>query len=61
MQCDNTSLCHDKTSTHYFMCHMSQKEYESLRPHSELKVKREARFQWNKIKYKQLQKMDESL
>lgn len=37
--------CHDKKSTQYFMCHMTQEEWEELNKNHEV-----VEYQFNKVK-----------
>ncbi len=64
--CDsNNSDCHDKKSMHYFIYHMTQKEFLKFRLRSyvnmgcETGLTREERYIFNKIKIDEIQKLGE--
>lgn len=49
MDCTNKTDCKDKKSLHYFMCHMTQKEFE--KKFIECMKKEQENYQFNKINY----------
>ncbi len=42
--------CQDKNSTHYFMCHMTQEDWDQRRPWSQEKKAHEFQYHFNKIR-----------
>jgi hypothetical protein len=45
--CDD---CQDKNSTHYFMCHMTQEDWEKRIGWSQVKKAHEFQYHFNKIR-----------
>lgn len=52
-----TPDCSDKNSTHYFMCHMTQEDFEIRSNWSEMRKCSELQYHFNKIRMKELDKL----
>ena len=50
MSCQNNPDCEDKDSTHYFMCHMNQEDWEKRIGWSEMEKARELQYHFNMIR-----------
>lgn len=60
MKCKNlTEECQDKNSTHYFMCHMTQEDFDERIKWSELRRAHEVQYHLNKIRSKSIDNLDE--
>lgn len=60
MNCQNNPDCRDKDSTHYFMCHMTQEDWDKRRDLSDIKKAHEFLYHFNKIKMKQIENIENS-
>lgn len=59
MECHKKSSdCEDKDSTHYFMCHMTQEDWEKRRGWSDIKKDHEFQYHINKIRMKQIEEYE---
>ena len=53
--CINPSeLCKDKNSAHYFMCHMTQQEWDEHYKKTFIQKAHEFQYQFNKIRLKEM-------
>lgn len=48
--------CQDVNSTHYFMCHMTQKDWDKRIGWSQMKKTREFQYHFNKIRMGKIEK-----